>query len=87
MGLGVVYVSGAAPGFLAALPIGGPPGVGVTSEDLADRLTHVREGRRRRRRRSRRRRRDRGDASGAKLCGPCHAAAYTGDAGEPLGPL
>ena len=54
---GVVQVGGAAPAYLSALPIGGPPGVGVTPDDLADRLAHVRDRRRRKRGRKRSRHR------------------------------
>ena len=60
----VIRLTGAAPEYLAPLPIGGPPGVGLNPDDLADRLAHVGEpvlgsasrGRRRRRRGRKRRR-------------------------------
>jgi len=54
---GVVYASGAGDAYLAGLSIGGPPGIGVTSADLATRLAHVRDRRRRKKRRNRHRRR------------------------------
>ncbi|HEY7119396.1 MAG TPA: hypothetical protein VH475_22585 [Tepidisphaeraceae bacterium] len=53
----VVQLAGAGAAFLSGLPIGGPPGIGVTSDDLADRLCHVRDRESGRRRRKRRRRR------------------------------
>jgi hypothetical protein len=56
---GVVYAGGAGAAYLAGLSIGGPPGIGVTSADLAIRLAQVREGRRRKRQRNRRRHRHR----------------------------
>lgn len=60
MDRGVLRLTGAGAGYLSPLPIGGPPGIGVTPAELADRLAHVAEPVPRSRRTRRRRHRGRG---------------------------
>jgi hypothetical protein len=76
---GVVYVRGAAPGYLAELPIGGPPGIGMNPDVLADRLEHVRNERRRKRKRGRKRgRHRRGQPSSGMTAAEAVADAESG---------